>query len=241
MAHTLGSTSTRTSGATSPITTAAFATVKEDTVLILFLKVNGGTDRTGGAPTFAGRTMTQASTTQKAASSPEASCELWYLLRPPIGTSYVCVIPNAGSLTVFYTIATGRAAPGGSSAFDGAAGANGTSTNPSAGAVITTADGAIGFAVCASGLQDFDPSTPSHTGFGTGTGTPLGTFDDGPHGGGQQYALQATLGTITLGWTASSDDWGCVAAFFKEVPPVRFEDYRGFQAGQGISVGEKVA
>jgi len=28
-------------------------------------------------------------------------------------------------------------------------------------------------------------------------------------------------------WTLGSDDWGCVSAFFKEVPPHAFNNYMG--------------
>lgn len=242
MAHTFGTASTRTSSAGNPITTAGFTLENTDTVLVLLLKINGATDRAGGAPTINNVAFTQANTTQKAATSPEASCELWYLLNPhklfPPG-SYTITIPNTGGLTIFYTLATGRASPGGSSAFDGANGSNNTTANPSAGAVVTTEDGDIGFSVCASGLTDFDPATPSHTGFGTGTGTPLGTFDDGAHGGGQQYALQATKGSITMGWTVGSDDWGCVAAFFKEVPPPRLNKFHSVRVGDGMGTSER--
>lgn len=243
MAHTFGTASTRTSAATSPITTAGFTLTNLDTVLVLLLKINGGTDRAGGAPTINGVAFTQANTTQKAAASPEAGCELWYLLNPcklfqP--GSYAVTIPNTGTLTIFYTLATGRAAAGGSSRLDVAGGTNGTSADPNPGSLTTTTDGDIGFAVCASGLTDFDPATPAGTGFGTGTGTPLGTFDDGQHGGGQQYHLQATRGSFTLGWTVGSDDWGCVAAYFKEVAPHRLNNYMGIKAGSGISTGEKI-
>ena len=106
--------------------------------------------------------------------------------------------------------------------------------------MVTTTDGDIGFAVCASGLTDFDPATPSHTGFGTGTGTPLGTFDDGAHGGGQQYALQATAGSITMGWTVGSDDWGCIAAFFREVPTHRINNLMSVKVNSGMAVSERV-
>lgn len=233
MAHSLGSTSARTSSSGNPITTAGFTLDQVDTVLALLLKVNGGTPRAGGAPSVNGVVFTQANSTQLAATNPEASCELWYLLNPCclfIPGSYALTIPNTGGLTVFYTMITGRAAAGGRSDFDGANGGNNTSANPSAGAVVTTTDGDFGVAVCCSGLTDFDPATPSHTGFGTGTGTPLGTFDDGAHGGGQQYTLQATLGSITMGWTVGSDDWGCVAAFFREIPPVSFNNYQSVKA-----------
>lgn len=239
MAHTFGTASTRTSLATNPITTAAFTILAGDTVVALLLKVNGATVRAGGAPVFAGRTMIQANTTQLAVTTPEASCELWYLLDPVVG-SWTATIPNTGSLTVFHTFITGRAGPGRISVFDGANGGNGTSANPTAGAVVTTANGDIGFAVCASGLTDFDPAVPSHTGFGTGTGTPLGTFDDGAHGGGQQYALQANAGSITMLWTVGSDDWGCVAAFFSESPAISLNNYLHVKAGSGISVTERI-
>lgn len=250
MAHSFGNFSTRTSSAANPITTAAFTLSREDTVLVLFLKVNGGTNRAGGAPTMNGQTFQQADTTQKAATSPEASCELWYIENPcnpymnpsasPPG-SYTVTIPNTGALTVFYTLATGRAALGGGSKFDNASGANGTSANPAAGSVTTQEDGDIGFAVCASGLTDFDPATPSHTGFGTGTGTPLGTFDDGAHGGGQQYGLIAAKGTaVNMGWTVGSDDWGCVAAFFKEVPPHAVQNLMYGRANGGFWTNERI-
>jgi len=205
--------------------------VTGETVLVLMLKIDGNTDRAGGAPSFAGRTMTQASTTQKAASSPEAGCELWYLLSPPVGSN-TATIPNTGALNVFYTIATGKAALGGKSAFDVAGGANGTSTNPAPGNLTTTQDGDIGFAVVASGAQSWGPSAQA--------GTVIANTDDGAHGGGEQYHLQSTLGVANLGWTfGTSDDWGAVAAYFKEVAPNAINNYMGFRVDTGISVGEK--
>ena len=243
MAHTFGTASTRTSSTSNPITTAGFTLAATDTVLALILKVNGGTNRTGGEPSINGVVFSQANSTQKAAASPEASCELWYLLNPyklfPPG-SYAVTIPNSGGLTVFYTLATGRAAAGGSSAFDGANGSNGTSTNPTPNSITTTTDGDIGFAVFCSGATDADPATPSGTGFGTGTGTPLGTFDDGQHGGGQQYHLQATPGAFTLGWTfGTSEDWGCVAAYFYEIPPLNLNNFHSVKvSGSDMFVTE---
>jgi hypothetical protein len=175
---------------------------------VLLLKTAGGTDRTGGAPTFAGLTMTQASTTQKAAASPEAGAELWYLLQPPAGAN-TGSIPNAGTLTLYYTWATGKAAPGHVSLLDGANGGNGTSTNPTPGAVVTTTNGDIGFAIAASGVTTWAPTAQA--------GNVIANTDDGTHGGGEQYYLQDTPGSITLNWTQGSDDWGAVAAFFRQV------------------------
>lgn len=233
MAHTFGSNSTRTSSAGNPITTASFTVDKLDTVIVLLLKVNGGTNRAGGDPSFAGQTMTQANSTQKAAASPEASCELWYLLNPPKG-AFTCTIPNTGALTIFYTLATGRAKPGGRSYLDGANGGNGTSTNPTPGAIVTTTDGDIGFAVFASGITDASVAT------GAGTALQAYGFDDGAHGGGQQYHLQSTLGATTLSFTLGSDDWGCVAAYFKESLPPVFNNHLSVDADSGISVTEKI-
>lgn len=241
MAHTLGTTTTRANSSSNPVTSGTLALVQEDTVVVLLLKVDGATDRTGGSPTFNGQVMTQASTTQKAAASPEASCELWYLLNPVPrlmnAGSYTASIPNAGTLSLYNTLITGRAKSGARSALDVAGGANNTSANPSPGALVTTEDGDFGVAVFCSGLTDADPATPAQTGFGTGTGTPVGTFDDGNHGGGQQYHLQSTKGSTDLGWTVGSDDWGCVAAYFKEVPTHALNNYQRCRVGTGMGGG----
>jgi hypothetical protein len=209
VAHTFGTSSTHTSAATSPIT-FSFTTNAGDTVLVLMLKTNGAVDRVGGAPTFNAVTMVQASIAQMAAASPEAGAELWYLVTPPIGT-FTVSIPNTLSLTVFHMCATGRAGVGFTSALDAAAsGANGTSTNPAPGAIVTTVNGDIGFAVVATGAQTWAPSAQ--------VGTVLNNTDDGTTGTGRQYHLQATGGSVNLSWTfATSEDWGAVAAYFKAV------------------------
>lgn len=228
MAHSFGKSSSRTSSTGNPIATASFQIVFGETVFVLLLKIDGGTNRAGGAPTFAGQTLTQASTTQKAAASPEASAELWYLLNPPIGT-WTATIPNTGALTIFYTLATGKAKPGGRSALDVTGGNNGTSTNPAPGSVTTTEDGCIGFAVCASGAQTWSPSARA--------GTQIADTDDGAHGGGEQYHLQATKGAIDLGWTfGTSDDWGAVCVYFKEVPPHAIANQMSFRGESGLAI-----
>lgn len=196
------------------------------------LKTVGATDRAGGALVFAGLTMTQASTTQKAAASPEAGCEIWYLLNPPIGT-WTATIPNTGALTIFYTFSTGRAKAGGKSALDGVSGTNATSANPAPGSITTTQDGDIGFAITAGGWQTWAPSAQ--------VGTVISNVDDGAHGCGQQYHLQATAAAVNLGWTfATSEDWGAVAVYFKEVPPNSFNNYMGIKSNSGMWVGEKI-
>jgi hypothetical protein len=221
----------------------AFTLEAADTVLAVLLKINGATNRAGGAPSVGGVAFTQANAVQKAAASPEASCELWYLLNPRerglAAGAQTLTVPNTGGLTVFSTLVGAQAAAGGRSTFIGANGSNGTSANPSAGAVSVGETGAIGYAVCCSGLTDFDPATPSHTGFEAGSGTPLGTFDDGAHGGGQQLVNDPTPGSITMGWTVGSDDWGAVAAFFGEVRPHDVNNLKSVDGGEGIGVTEK--
>jgi hypothetical protein len=203
--------------------------VAGETVLVLMLKAVGATNRAGGSPTFAGLTLTQANSTQKAATTPEASAELWYLLNPPIG-SWTCTIPNTGALTIFYTLATGKAKAGGHSAFDVAGGANGTSTNPAPGSVTPSQDGDIGFAIAASGAQTWAPSAQA--------GTVIANTDDGADGGGEQYHLQATAAAIDLNWTfATSDDWGSVCAYFKEVPPNVMNNYMQCRGDSGLWLG----
>lgn len=230
MAHTFGQASAHASGNTNPVN-VTFATVQGETVLVLMFIVAGATNRTGGSPTFGGFIMTQANTTQKAASGPETSAEMWYLLNPPIGSNTLS-IPNAGSLTIWHTIATGKAKPGGRSAFDVANGANATSANPTA-SVTTTEDGDIIFSVVGTGAQTWNPSAQN--------GTIISNNDNGAFGDGFQYLLQATLGTQAMGWTfGTSEDWAVVVAAFKEVPPVQFHNYMAVKAGDGISVSEKI-
>jgi hypothetical protein len=215
MAHTYGGiVLTRSSAATSPIArTATAAVVAADTVLVLELTVVGATNRAGGAPTWNGVAGQQANTTQKAAASPEASVEIWYWLAPATG-SLNFSIPNTGSATIVSIAVTGRAASGFTSALDVATGNNGTSTNPTSGAMTTTVNGDIVFAGVATGAQTWAPTGR--------TGTQIFDTDDGANGGGMQYLLQATAGSTTMSWTfGTSEDWGVVAVAFKEVaaPP----------------------
>lgn len=237
MALTYGKNSTRTSAATSPITTASFTIETNEKVLVLMLKVVGATNRAGGSPTFGGQTMTQANSTQKAAASPEASAELWYLLDPPVGAN-TASIPNTGSLTIFYTLATADASStdSGRVALEGANGGNNTSTNPTPGNVTVTVDQAIGFAIAAGGHVNFANGTPDYT--------QIATTDDGAHGGGEQYRVVTTgPGSFALGWThGTSDDWGAVAAFFSELPPPVMENYKFVECISAgvISLTEKI-
>lgn len=234
MAHTIGSLPARASSAVNPITFAQ-AILAGETVLALMLKIVGATDRTGGAPSWGSLVLQQANTIQKAAASPEAGCELWYLVNPPLTSasdSRTLTIPNAGALTIFYQVALGRAAAGRGSEFNAAAGANNTAANPSPGSVNCEA-GDIAFAITSGGWTTWAPSAQA--------GTVISNNDDGADGGGTQYALRGTAGAFTLDWTfGTSDDWGAIAATFRERPAHTFNNFMGVDGASGMSVGERI-
>jgi hypothetical protein len=200
-----------TSGASDSLTLQA-----GDTVIVCMIKTTGATTRLAVAPSVGGISLTQANSTQLAAASPEASCELWYLLNPSASLaagSQTFAMPNSGAVTGFYTWAAGQSATG-KSAFQGANGANGTAVNPAPGSVTPSAIGDIGFAITAGGWTTWAPSAQA--------GTVIANTDDGADGGGEQYIITPNATAVNLGWTfATSDDWGAVAAFFKEVPKGR--------------------
>lgn len=230
MAHTFALRQARTSSAGNPIT-VSLTVQKGDTVIAVLLKVVGSTNRAGGAPTWGGSVCTQANSTQKAASSPEASAELWYLENPTPGTATL-TIPNTGAATCKYTIVAGQARSGGHSKFAGASGGNATATNPSPGAVNVGEDGMIAFAITAGGWTTWAPSAQ--------VGTIIANTDDGADGGGEQYILNPPEGPHTLGWTfATSDDWGAVSAYFAEVAPHSVNNYQSVDVGDGMSCTEK--
>lgn len=207
MAHTFGNNSSRGSSASSP-NTIAFTPAAGSTALWLGIVYDGTTARTGGAPTFLGLTLTQGSTNQQAAASPETTVESWYLENPPILAGTV-TIPNTGTLTLRTVVATAIAATGFTSKFDLAAAATGTSTNPSV-SITTTVNGAAIFAVVGSGAQTWAPSARS--------GTQLFDTDFGNTGDGFQYLLQPTAGAQAMSWTfGTSEDWAAIAVAFKEV------------------------
>jgi hypothetical protein len=232
MAHTYGALLTRASAATSPISVSLTVSAGV-TAVALLLKTVGATNRAGGAPTWNGLTFTQANSTQKAAASPEASAELWYLINPPAATASLS-IPNTGSATVFREV-VGFSSATGSSAFLNANGGNNTAANPTPGGIFNPVEGSAFVALTAGGWQTWAPSAQ--------VGTAINNVDDGADGYGSQYALNPATGLFTLSWTfGTSDDWGAVAAGFTEVPKVRLNNYlfaKSVSAGV-ISMTERI-
>lgn len=229
MPWTIGTIDARTSATGNP-TTFSKTVLQGENLLIVMLKVNGGTNRAGGSLTYGSQTMSQANSTQKAAASPEASTELWYLINPTVGTATL-TIPNTGGLTIFRVVASGRCS--GTPYLVGANGSNGTSTNPSAGSVTLPDYGNILFATVCSGATTWAPSARS--------GTQIQDTDDGAHGGGTQYLISTNPVPAgqTMSWTfGTSDDWGAVVAAFGELFSNAVGTHQNWQVGDGGSVSD---
>lgn len=226
MAHTIGTIGARASSTGNPITVSQ-TILPGETVLCVMLHVVGGTNRAGGALTIGSETLTQADSTRKAVTSPEGSTELWYCLNCFPGT-WTLTIPNTGALTIRYQVALARAIGGGRSFFREANGGNGTSTNPTPGALANARAGDVVFATVFSGATTWAPSAQA--------GTVIQNTDDGAFGGGTQYSLRGADGSFTASWTfGTSDDWGAVAACFGEYDPVRLTNYHAVMVGDGMS------
>lgn len=240
MPFSLGAVSTRAISTANPITVSSYVVNPGETLLVLALKITNSNNRAGGSPTYGSQTFTQADTTRKAVSTPECSAELWYLIDPTPGSATI-TIPNTGAISVAHVTAAAKASGGGGKTFFvNATGNNGTSTNPTPGALASGHSNNIFFAVCCSGGTTFNPSAQGGTGYG-GTGTSLGNFDDGASGGGHQYLIQDAPGSATLSWTYNvTDDWGAVVACFAEIPAHDFNNYKFLHVGDGISTGERI-
>jgi hypothetical protein len=210
MAHTYGA-KARSDTYTNPVNVNV-AVAAGTTVVVAGIVTAGATNRAGGAPTFAGITMTQYGTVTKAATSPETTVEMWYLLDPPNGATYGISVPNTNNVYVHAHLATFKAGTGYISALDAGASATADSaTNPTVN-LTTTVNGDAVFAVVGTGATTWAPTAR--------TGTQLFDADDGSYGNGSQYLLQSTAGSTDMGWTfGTADDWAVMAIAFKEVTP----------------------
>lgn len=181
------------------------------TVLTLMLVIGGGTARTGGAPTYNSVAMTQADAARQAASSPETTVEMWYLLDPPTGSAYAISIPNTGAVYITARTASFKAAAGSKTRLLSADYATGTSTNPTGPTHTGLRFGDVQVAVLGYG----DDSASA-----TSSGTSLYRTDEGTYVSASQYSIFAT-GNAFLMWTdATSEDWAIVSAVFTEYADV---------------------
>jgi hypothetical protein len=212
MAHTLGATGeypTSTSTSTADPVSTTFTTQSGDTVLVLGIWYAGSANRTGGDPTFNGKALTQYYQAYRAASSPETTVELWYLLAPDIGT-YTLSVPNSGAKAIKLWAASFGSATGASAYHTGAYGSN-TSTNPAV-SITTTVDGCAIFGIIGSGANTWAPTAQ--------TSTAIANRDLGNYGGGAGYYLQSTAGTFGFNYTfGTSEDWAILTVAFSETSP----------------------
>ena len=202
MAHARDTTATITASTSNPVT-KAYTCGAGSTLLVLMISY--APTRTG-TPTYGGINLVQADSTRAYATSPEAAAEIWYLLMPPIAQSLTLSIPNSVGTSIWGVISSYKAASGYSSVLDAASGNSGLSANPS-----LAPSAAIAGDVMVEILGDGYLSVPSGR-----THTSIDTKDWGAYIAAAQDGLIQNSGTVTAGFTESSDDWGMVCALFKE-------------------------
>lgn len=233
MAHTLDTSAQIAAGTSNP-QSASYTCGANATLLVVSLIYANGT-RTG-APTYNGVALIQADQTRKAATSPEACAELWYMLAPPVGSAYTVSVPNPNGLSLEVGISSYIAQAGYSSMLEMASGGQNTSANPSV-SLTTKIAGDVLVAVVASGHDTWAPSAQS--------GTALYNTDNGSWGGGHQYYLQSSAGAKAMSWTQASDDWGLVVAAFAEVRTgisvSKTNAYAVLKTPGGVSVSKALA
>ena len=206
MAHTFD-TSGITAGATSNPVVLSYTPGVGATVLVLCICIESVVARGGGAPTFNGVAMLQAGTTQ-VTNSTVGSTEIWYMLNPPTGAPLNISVPNSGILAMTIIGSTYKAAAGFTSKLDAVNGVSSTgvgSANPTVSVVTTVNGDAIVSAVIHSGGALTQGQTLLFTGVGV-----VNKY-------GSEYALQSSLGSITMGWTATTGRWATNVASFSEI------------------------
>src|SRR3972149_5749236 len=212
--------STTTSAATGSYTCGTDAEV-----LVVQIMYAGVTARTGGAPTYNGVALVQVESRQGVT---EASCEMWYMLSPPVSQSLQVLVPNDNARTMWVYVASANAAVGYTCAFD-SSGVNATTgANPSV-SLTTLVSGTFIFAVVATGDNTFAPTAR--------TGTLLYEEDIAAYGSAGQYFVKTDVGSQTMSWTeATSDDYGAIAVAFKEVAEGNtYEDTLTLSKSSGIT------
>jgi hypothetical protein len=196
---------------TTGVATANFTCGADAEVLVVMVLYSGVTARTGGAPTYNSVALTQAQSRQGVT---ETSCELWYMLAPPVSQALSVSVPNDNARTMWIYIASGNAAAGYTCALD-SSGVNATTgTNPTV-SVTTIAAGCLIFAVVATGANTFVPTARTGISLYEEDLTSPTTI-----GGAGQYYVKSNTGAQAMSWTFStSDDYGAIAVAFKEVLP----------------------
>jgi hypothetical protein len=135
--------------------------------------------------------------------------ELWYLLNPTTGSALTISIPNTNTVYISAVSASFIAGAGSLSRFKEAAGATGTSTNPTG----TTHTGVHPEDVII-GILGVGGDTTTNL---TESDTLLYEVDDGTYGRSAQYALTNPT-SKAMSWTyPTNDDWAICSAVFQKV------------------------
>jgi len=209
MAHTYDTKANLARGANAAGRDLSYTCGAGATLLVLGIVVDGLTARTGGAPTYNGVALTQASTNAQA-SSGETTVELWYLLNPPTGSSLTIHIPDDNNVYFTAEASSYKAASGYQTQLRTADIGSGTGPDPTGPTHTGLASGDVIVAAIGSGATTWNPSGR--------TGTQLYDVDDGSYGDGGQYLIKTDTTDTHMDWTFStSDDWAIVSAVFREV------------------------
>lgn len=178
-------------------------------LLVVVLFVNGSTTRTGGAPTYNAKAMTDSG--QGFVVNIECGVEVWYYINPDTGGSYSVSVPNNGALNFDISAMSFEPSASGA-ALDNSNSATGISQNPSLSLAVGATNNLI---IGALGSGDRDTPTAG-TNF-----TLVHTRDAGNQTWGSEYDLAGTATPVTVAFaTARSDDWGLIGVSFEEVASV---------------------
>jgi hypothetical protein len=209
MAHTfdVSSYAALTTGAPKTLSHTCGANAK---LFVLSIFTAGTTPRTGGAPTFGGKPLTQINVTY---SQTETTNEMWYILNPSVSAAYTVSVPNTGtarsnSLTgASYNVSSGWTTQLDSSTIAFSASGANPSTNISA-----SFYGSLIVQNWTSGLNAIGTPTPY-------LGTPIVRADVGNYGYANLYYITPDAGTYRIGWPAGADDYIITTALFHEYNP----------------------
>jgi hypothetical protein len=230
----VGATTTYT---TSDPVTGSIAIGIGDTLVVALILNSGGTPRTGGAPTFGTYTMSQADTSRAGLTSPEITCEMWYItasgINQPTITDTDISLPNTNGGRTVIDLVSAKTAPGKTSILQVATGSAvaTTSTNPYC-KITPTAGSNIIFEVVADGANTWNPTAR------TAIFTNINDNDIGNYGGGMQYAITNSTSIITGSWTfGTAEDWGVVMAAFGETnAPIYTKDVTQAQTSDNVTL-----
>ena len=176
-------------------------------VLVVMVCYAGVTARTGGAPTYDNVALTQVQSRQGVT---ETSVEMWYISTPPVNQSLTVNVPNDNGVTMWVYLASGNTTNGYTYALDSSGALSTTASNPSASFTPTTSPTLV-FAVVATGDDSFAPTVRA--------GTSLYEEDIATYGSACQYLVKSGTTPQVMFWAeVTNDDWGAIAAAFKEVP-----------------------